>query len=46
MPLHLLTDATLAALGREHTIGRFDVRRFRPNVLIAAGGAEGPAEAE
>jgi uncharacterized protein YcbX len=44
-PLHLLTDATLAALGREHAAGRFDVRRFRPNVMIAAGDVTGPVEA-
>jgi MOSC domain-containing protein len=44
-PLHLLTDATLAALGREHADGRFDVRRFRPNLMIAAGDVTGPVEA-
>jgi len=43
-PLHLLTDATLAALGAAYPEGRFDVRRFRPNVLIATGGAAGLVE--
>jgi uncharacterized protein len=33
-PLHVLTDATLVALQQAYPDGRFDVRRFRPNVLI------------
>ena len=43
-PLHLLTDATLAMLSAAYPEGRFDVRRFRPNVLIATGGAPGLIE--
>jgi uncharacterized protein len=38
LPLHLLTTATLATLQRENQTARFDVRRFRPNVLIALDG--------
>jgi uncharacterized protein YcbX len=43
-PLHVLTDATLAVLGAAYPEGRFDVRRFRPNVFIATGGAPGLVE--
>jgi len=43
-PLHLLTDATLAALRAAYPGGAFDVRRFRPNVLVATGGAAGLVE--
>jgi uncharacterized protein YcbX len=38
-PLHLLTTATLAMFQAHHPAGRFDPRRFRPNLLIAAAGA-------
>src|SRR5262249_57469413 len=33
-PLHLLSTASLAALGADAPADRFDRRRFRPNVLI------------
>jgi uncharacterized protein len=35
--LHLLTTATLEHLGSLYPEGRFDVRRYRPNVLIDTG---------
>ena len=34
-PVHVLTTGTLAELSRRHPEGRFDMRRFRPNLLIA-----------
>ncbi|HXQ22567.1 MAG TPA: MOSC N-terminal beta barrel domain-containing protein [Candidatus Acidoferrales bacterium] len=33
-PVHLLTDATLGALQALHPAGRFEARRFRPNLLL------------
>jgi uncharacterized protein YcbX len=33
--VHLLTTATLERLGRAYPEGRFDPRRYRPNVLVA-----------
>lgn len=33
-PVHLLTTATLQALQSRYPDGRFDARRFRPNVLV------------
>lgn len=42
-PVHLLTTASLATLGRHAAGSRADVRRFRPNFLLeAVGGAELP----
>lgn len=45
-PLHLLTTASLAALGTHNPSARFDVRRFRPNVVVDTGGAIGLVETE
>ncbi len=42
--LHVITDATLAALRAAYPTGQFDVRRFRPNVLIETGAPPGPLE--
>lgn len=35
-PIHLMTTATLDALRREYPAGRFEIRRFRPNLVIAS----------
>lgn len=35
--LHLLTTATLARLQELHPDGRYEVRRFRPNLVVAPG---------
>jgi uncharacterized protein YcbX len=44
-PIHLLTTATLDALHALHPAGRFEVRRFRPNIVVAIeGGARGFVE--
>ena len=37
LPLHLLTTASLRALGRANPTASFDRRRFRPNFLIEPG---------
>jgi MOSC domain-containing protein len=35
--VHLVTTATLERLGELHPAGRFDERRFRPNLVVAVG---------
>ena len=46
-PLHLLTTASLNAMARVNPAARWDVRRFRPNLVLATDGTlEGLAEAE
>jgi uncharacterized protein YcbX len=43
--IHLLTTATLQALSEAYPQGQFDVRRFRPNIVIApSAGARGFVE--
>jgi uncharacterized protein len=36
--IHLVTNATLRALRSAHAAGDFDVRRFRPNIVIDVAG--------
>jgi uncharacterized protein YcbX len=44
-PVHLLTTATLDRLQALYPSGRFEVRRFRPNLVVAAAnGADGFVE--
>ena len=38
-PIHLLTTATLDRLRALYPPGRFEVRRFRPNIVVAVDGA-------
>lgn len=36
--IHLVTTSTLATLAKTHSSGRFDTRRFRPNILVNDAG--------
>jgi hypothetical protein len=40
--IHLVTTATLATLARAHPQGRFDWRRFRPNIIAESGATGTP----
>jgi len=42
--VHVLTTATLDRLRELHPQGRYEVRRFRPNVVVASGGNAGFVE--
>ena len=44
-PVHLLTDASLRGATALHPAGAWEVRRFRPNVLIEAPGDDFPEDA-
>ena len=44
-PIHLLTTATLSQLSELYPDGRFEVRRFRPNIVVAPA-ADGRGFAE
>ncbi len=35
-PIHLLTRSSLVAMGQQHPDGRWDARRFRPNLVVDA----------
>lgn len=43
-PVHLISTATLAHLSALYPDGRFDVARFRPNVLVASARTEAAFE--
>ena len=42
--MHVLTTATLDRLRELHPQGRYEVRRFRPNIVVASAGGEGFVE--
>ena len=42
--VHVLTTATLDRLGELYPEGRFEVRRFRPNIVVRLASGEGFAE--
>jgi uncharacterized protein YcbX len=43
-PLTILTTAMMEELGRRNRAARFDVARFRPNLVLDTGNAKGFAE--
>jgi uncharacterized protein YcbX len=43
-PLHLLTTSSMEAMRHHYPEGRFEVRRFRPNVMVDTSGQEGFVE--
>ncbi|MEX2614269.1 MAG: MOSC domain-containing protein [Gaiellaceae bacterium] len=42
--VHVLTTATLDRLRELHPQGRYEVRRFRPNIVVASTGSAGFVE--
>jgi hypothetical protein len=42
--VHLLTTATMAQLQELNPTGRFETKRFRPNILVATGDSKGFVE--
>ena len=45
LPVHLLTTGSLATAAGAYPGGDWDVRRFRPNVLVEAAGGDYPEDA-
>lgn len=43
-PIHIVTTSTLSYLRSLYPSGDYDARRFRPNIVIDTGSAEGPVE--
>jgi MOSC domain-containing protein len=43
-PIHIVTTSTLAFLRTLYPGGDYDPRRFRPNIVIDTGSADGPVE--
>lgn len=43
-PLHLLTTSSIEAMQQHYPEGRFEVRRFRPNIMIDTSGIKGFVE--
>ncbi len=42
--LHLLTTSSIAAMQSHYPEGRFEVRRFRPNIIVETNGQQGFVE--
>lgn len=43
-PIHVITTATIDRLRELYPQGRFEIRRFRPNIVVEASGAAGFVE--